>query len=47
MIVGIHVDYSNNHKLFEMVDENAFHQLTWRVEALLRARKPSQSSHAY
>ncbi len=25
VIVGIHVDYSDNHKLFEMVDENAFH----------------------
>jgi acetolactate synthase-1/2/3 large subunit len=24
VIVGIHVDYSDNHKLFEMVDENAF-----------------------
>jgi len=25
VIVGVHVDYSDNHKLFEMVDENAFH----------------------
>ncbi len=25
VIVGIHVDYSDNHKLFEMVDDNAFH----------------------
>jgi acetolactate synthase-1/2/3 large subunit len=25
VIVGIHVDYSDNHKLFEIVDENAFH----------------------
>ncbi len=24
VIVGIHVDYSDNHKLFEMVDESAF-----------------------
>lgn len=25
VIVGVHVDYSDNHKLFEMVHENAFH----------------------
>jgi hypothetical protein len=24
VIVGIHDDYSDNHKLFEMVDESAF-----------------------
>lgn len=25
VIVGVHVDYSDNHKLFEMVDENSLH----------------------
>ena len=24
-VVGVHVDYSHNHKLFEMVDWNSFH----------------------
>lgn len=25
VIVGVHVDYRDNHKLFEMVDENSIH----------------------
>jgi acetolactate synthase-1/2/3 large subunit len=25
MIVGVHVDYSDNHKLFEMVKEDSIH----------------------
>jgi acetolactate synthase I/II/III large subunit len=25
VIVGVHVDYSDNHKLFEMVDETSIH----------------------
>jgi acetolactate synthase I/II/III large subunit len=25
VIVGVHVDYRDNHKLFEMVHDNAFH----------------------
>jgi acetolactate synthase I/II/III large subunit len=25
VIVGVHVDYRDNHKLFEMVGENGFH----------------------
>jgi acetolactate synthase-1/2/3 large subunit len=25
VIVGVHVDYSDNHKLFEVVDENSIH----------------------
>ena len=24
MLIGIHADYSDNHKLFEMVHENSF-----------------------
>jgi len=25
VVVGVQVDYSDNHKLFEMVDENSLH----------------------
>jgi acetolactate synthase-1/2/3 large subunit len=25
VIIGVHVDYRDNHKLFEMVDASAFH----------------------
>jgi acetolactate synthase I/II/III large subunit len=25
VIVGVHVDYRDNHKLFEMVSDNSFH----------------------
>jgi hypothetical protein len=26
VVVGVHVDYSDNHKIFEMVNEDGFHQ---------------------
>jgi hypothetical protein len=25
VLIGVHVDYRDNHKLFEMVHENSFH----------------------